>query len=62
MFGKKSQKQEKESRGAKLRRGATNVLKHPKVRSEADRLARDPRVQRKVFEWAKRAAQRFRRR
>jgi hypothetical protein len=31
------------------------------VRREAERLARDPRVQRKAFDLAKRAAQRFRR-
>ena len=61
MFKKKKGEKPEESRAGKLRQSATDLLKNPKVRREAERRARDPRLQRKAFEWAKRAAQRFRR-
>jgi hypothetical protein len=38
--------QKEGSRFAKVCQGAADVLKNPKVRREAERLAKDPRVQR----------------
>ena len=50
---------------AKLHQGIGALLENLRVRREAhrdiDRLANDPRVRRKVREWADQAAQRFRR-
>ena len=45
MFGKKKgDNPVEEGRTAKLRQSATDLLKNPKVRREAERLAKDPRV------------------
>lgn len=62
MFRRNKGKKEEESRFAKLRQGAANVLKDPKVRRETQRLAKDPRVQSKAKDGLSRVWQRLRRR